>query len=220
MRISALHDHFLIPLFSLLVLAGSFALWAGEGRQTLSLDQGWRFHLGEVASGERPDLSDAAWLALDVPHDFSITGPPGIDPATMFGPFDKKSPGTTGSGALNAGIGWYRKSLDIPPSAKGKRVSILFDGVYMDSEVWLNGVSLGKRPFGYTGFQYDLSTHLKADGNVLAVRVDVRQPCSRWYSGAGIYRHVWLTITDPVHVALWGTTVTTPEVLDTYHSYS
>jgi len=187
---------------------------AAEGRQTLSLDQGWRFHLGDVTGGEKPEMSDADWRPLDVPHDFSIEGPPGADPATMEGPFDRKSPGGSGSGYLNGGIAWYRKTFTLPEDAKGKRVFVQFDGVYMDSDVWLNGVHLGKHPYGYTGFQYALTPHLKPGGNVLAVRVHVQQRCSRWYSGAGIYRHVWLAITDPVHVAQWGTYVTTPEVLD------
>jgi beta-galactosidase len=188
---------------------------AGEGRQTLSFDQSWRFHLGEVGGGEKPETADADWRALDVPHDFSIEGPPGADPATMVGPFDQKSPGGTSAGALNGGVGWYRKTFTLPGEAAGKRVWVRFDGIYMDSEVWLNGVSLGKQPYGYTGVHFDLTKHLKSGPNVLAVRVNVQQPCSRWYSGAGIYRHVWLSITDPVHVAPWGTYVTTPEVLDT-----
>jgi beta-galactosidase len=186
---------------------------ATEGRQTLSLDQGWRFHLGDVTAAEKPETADTDWRTLDVPHDFSIEGPPGADPATMEGPFDRKSPGGVGAGALNGGIGWYRKTFTLPEGAKGKRVSVQFDGVYMDSDVWLNGTHLGKHPYGYTGFNYDLTPQMKPGDNVLAVRVQVQQPCSRWYSGAGIYRHVRLTITDPVHVAPWGTYVTTPEVL-------
>ncbi|MCX6879847.1 MAG: DUF4982 domain-containing protein [Verrucomicrobia bacterium] len=206
-------------LASLLLLGGSPWCRAAEaapagGRQTLSFDQGWRFHLGEVAAAEQPELADAEWRALDVPHDFSIEGPPGADPTTMDGPFDRKSPGGTGAGALNGGIGWYRKTFTLPAGSAGKRVGVCFDGVYMDSEVWLNGRSLGKQPYGYTSFQFDLTPHLKPGGNVLAVRVNVQQPCSRWYSGAGIYRHVWLTLTDPVHVAPWGTYVTTPEITD------
>lgn len=185
-----------------------------EGRQTLSFDQGWFLNLGEVIDGQKPGIDDAGWRALDVPHDFSIEGPAGTNSATMDGPFDRESPGGNSAGALNGGIGWYRKTFSLPESARGKRVFVLFDGVYMDSEVWLNGVSLGKQPYGYTSFQFDLTPHLKQGGNVLAVRVHVQQPCSRWYSGAGIYRHVWLTITDPVHIALWGTYVTTPAVSD------
>jgi beta-galactosidase len=207
------------PLASLLLLGGLSLCPAAEvpatgGRQTLSFDQGWRFHPGEVTAAEKPELADAAWRTLDVPHDFSIEGPPGADPSTMDGPFDKKSPGGAGAGALNGGIGWYRKTFTLPESTAGKRVGVRFDGVYMDSEVWLNGTSLGTQPYGYTSFEYDLTPHLKPGANVLALRFNVQQPCSRWYSGAGIYRHVWLTLTDPVHVAPWGTYVITPEITD------
>ena len=120
----------------------------------------------------------------------------------------------SGGGYINAGTGWYRKEFKLPGNVQGKRVFIEFDGVYMNSDVWLNGVHLGNRPYGYSSFQYELTQHLKFDGerNVLAVRARVQQPCSRWYSGAGIYRHVRLTVTDPVHIAQWGTYVTTPEV--------
>ena len=187
---------------------------ANLGRQTLNFDQAWRFHLGEFAGAEKPELVDSGWLAVDVPHDFSIEGPPGADISTMDGPFDRKSPGGIGAGALNGGIAWYRKTFSLAAGSIGKRVGICFDGVYMDSEVWLNGVSLGKQPYGYTSFEYDLTKNLKPGPNVLAVRVNVLQPCSRWYSGAGIYRHVRLTLTEPIHVAPWGTYVTTPEVLD------
>jgi len=190
----------LFTMGAMMMLGGATASRAADepgagARQTLSFDQGWRFQLGEVAGAEQAALADAAWRALDVPHDFSIEGPPGADPATMEGPFDAKSPGGTGAGALNGGIGWYRKAFTLPEGSAGKRVGVQFDGVYMDSEVWLNGVSLGKQPYGYTSFQFDLTPHLKPGGNLLAVRVNVQQPCSRWYSGAGIYRHVWLTLT-------------------------
>ena len=184
-------------------------------RQTLSLDQGWRFHLGEVAEGQKPGLSDADWRTVDVPHDFSIEGPPGADPATMDGPFDRKSPGGTSAGALNGGIAWYRKTFTLPDATHFKEVSVQFDGVYMDSDVWLNGAHLRKQPYGYTSFRVDLTPRLKPGRNVLAVRVNVQQPCSRWYSGAGIYRHVWLSITNLLHVADWGVYVTTPEVSPT-----
>jgi len=212
-------DHAAFTVISLMLLCGAAFSWAAdapgvEARQTLSFDQGWRFHLGDVADGEKPRTADPDWRLLDVPHDFSIEGNPGADPNTMEGPFDKKSPGGTGAGALNGGIGWYRKTFTLPDSAKGKRIRVLFDGVYMDSDVWLNGTHLGKHPYGYTSFQYDLTPNLRPGANVLAVRVNVQQPCSRWYSGAGIYRHVWLTIAEPLHVAPWGTYVTTPKVAD------
>jgi len=130
------------------------------------------------------------------------------------GPFESTSPGGSGAGYINAGIGWYRKEFKLSNDLKDKRVFIEFDGVYMNSDVWINGVHLGSRPYGYSGFQYELTQHLKFgnEKNVIAVKVDVQQPCSRWYSGAGIYRNVRLIVTDPVHIAHWGTYVTTPEV--------
>ncbi len=130
------------------------------------------------------------------------------------GIFESTCPGGSGAGYINAGTGWYRKDFKLPESIRGKLVFIEFDGVYMNSDVWINGVHLGNRPYGYSSFQYELTPYLKFGGekNVLAVRASVQQPCSRWYSGAGIYRHVRLTMTDSVHIAHWGTYVTTPEV--------
>jgi len=130
------------------------------------------------------------------------------------GPFESTCPGGSGAGYLNGGIGWYRKEFKLPKNFKDKNIFIEFDGVYMNSDVWINGVHLGNRPYGYSSFQYELTQHLKfgSDKNVLAVRVNVQQPCSRWYSGAGIYRNVRLNVTDPVHIAHWGTYITTPEV--------
>ena len=132
------------------------------------------------------------------------------------GMFESTSPGGSGAGYINAGTGWYRKQFSLLMNIQGKRVFIEFDGVYMNSDVWLNGVRLGNRPYGYSSFQYELTPHLKFgnEKNVLAVRANVQQPCSRWYSGAGIYRHVRLTFTDQVHLSQWGTYITTPEVTD------
>lgn len=132
------------------------------------------------------------------------------------GIFESTCPGGSGAGYINAGTGWYRKDFKLPESTRGKLVFIEFDGVYMNSDVWINGVHLGNRPYGYSSFQYELTPYLKyaREKNVLAVRARVQQPCSRWYSGAGIYRHVRLTMTDSVHIAHWGTYVTTPEVYE------
>ncbi|MBN2132916.1 MAG: beta galactosidase jelly roll domain-containing protein, partial [Sedimentisphaerales bacterium] len=135
-------------------------------------------------------------------------------PRRRSGPFDSAAPGARSTGYTVGGIAWYRKHFRLPSKASGKRVAIRFDGVYMNADVWINGVALGNHPYGYTSFGYDLTTHLNRAGqdNVLAVRVRNEGKNSRWYSGSGIYRHVWLTITDPVHVAPWGTYVTTAEV--------
>jgi beta-galactosidase len=130
------------------------------------------------------------------------------------GQFESTCPGGSGAGYINAGTGWYRKEFKLPENIQGKRVFIEFDGVYTNSDVWLNGQHLGNRPYGYSSFQYELTPYLKFGDkkNVLAVRARVQQPCSRWYSGAGIYRHVRLKVTDPVHIAQWGTYITTPVV--------
>lgn len=130
------------------------------------------------------------------------------------GPFESTCQGGSGAGYINAGTGWYRKEFNLSENTHDKRVFIEFDGVYMNSMIWINGVNLGSRPYGYSSFQYELTPYLKFGNkkNVLAVRCDVQQPCSRWYSGAGIYRHVRLMITDSIHIAQWGTYITTPEV--------
>src|SRR5262249_12376280 len=130
-----------------------------------------------------------------VPHDWSIEGP-----------FDETHLTGQGGGFLPAGVGWYRKHFTAPAN---RRVFIEFDGVMANSEVSINGRLLGKRPYGYVSFRYDLTPYLKSGDNVISVRVDnSNQPASRWYSGAGIYRHVRLIVTDPVHVDRWATFVT------------
>lgn len=173
---------------------------AASPRVRENFDYGWRFAKEDVEGAEEVAFDDSQWRALDLPHDWSVEGP-----------FDQKAPAGAQGGFLPCGIGWYRKTFSLA-EVEGKAF-IEFDGVYKNSEVWLNGESLGMRPFGYLGFQYDLTPHLVAGENVLAVRVDNSlQPSSRWYTGSGIYRHVWLTTTKEVHVVHWGTQVTTPEV--------
>lgn len=170
----------------------------------VSFNQDWRFQLGDVAKGQDASLNDSAWRRLNLPHDWSIEGE-----------FSEKHPAGTGGGALPGGVGWYRKTFTMPLTAKGKLVFVEFDGVYRNSEVWINGHYLGKRPYGYSTFAYELTPHLVygPKPNVIAVKVDnSQQPNSRWYSGSGIYRNVWLTTLDPLHIAHWGTYVTTPEV--------
>jgi beta-galactosidase len=170
----------------------------------VSFNQDWRFQLGDVTNGQDAGLNDAQWRQLDLPHDWSVEGE-----------FSEKHPAGTGGGALPGGIGWYRKTFTLPATARGKQVFVEFDGVYRNSEVWINGHYLGKRPYGYSSFAYELTPHLSYGSkvNVIAVKVDnSQQPNSRWYSGSGIYRNVWLTTLDPVHIEQWGTYVTTPEV--------
>lgn len=171
-------------------------------RQVINFNRDWKFFLGDVATAKEAAFNDKDWRLLNLPHDWSIEGP-----------FSKDYPTTFNQGALPAGIGWYRKSFTIPLSALHKQVFINFDGVYRNSEVWINGHYLGKRPYGYSSFRYDLKPYLHVgdEANVLAVRVDnSTQPSSRWYTGSGIYRKVWLEITSPVAVGHWGIFVTTP----------
>ena len=159
-----------------------------------NMDAGWRFHLGDVENAERPSLSDAGWRLLNVPHDWSIEGENLRD-----------NPGGGSIGFFPTGLGWYRKTFDVKTYDKRKRYSIEFDGIYMNSTVWLNGHELGTWPHGYSSFSYDLTPYLKPKGNVLAVRVDnSQQTNSRWYTGSGIYRHVRLVETAATHLAKWG----------------
>lgn len=178
-----------------------FSCASERPREIRDFDANWKFCPGDTKEAFRDDYNDASWRTLDLPHDWSIEGK-----------FDEKNPATTGGGALPGGIGWYRKSFEMPVSAKGKSVFVDFDGVYRNSEVWINGNYLGKRPNGYISFRYDLTPYLYfgKKKNVIAVRVDNSdQPNSRWYSGSGIYRNVWLTITNPIQVKQWGTHILT-----------
>ncbi|MEO8090790.1 MAG: glycoside hydrolase family 2 TIM barrel-domain containing protein, partial [Gemmatimonadales bacterium] len=187
-----------VSVVSFFVLAAATPVAAQ--RQRLSMDPGWRFTLGDPAGAERPSFDDRQWRSLDLPHDWSIEGTPREDAA-----------GGGGMGYFPGGTGWYRKTFGLPAGARGREAWLELDGVYMNSDVWINGVHLGKRPYGYVGFAYDVTAHLAPGLNVVAVRVDnSQQPNSRWYSGSGIYRHTWLTIVDRLHVGHWGTYVTTP----------
>ena len=182
----------------------SLSLKAQENIQRKELiDHNWKFFLGDSPSAGAVDFDDKNWRNLDLPHDWSIEGK--VDP---------NNPTGGAGGYFPAGIGWYRKKFDVPASWKGKCVSIFFEGIYMNSEVFINGKSLGVHPYGYTSFGYDLSPYLDFNrGNILAVKVDnSKQINCRWYSGSGIYRHVWMMVTNPVHVARWGVNITTPQV--------
>jgi len=169
-----------------------------------NFDRQWKFIQEDVPGAEKPEFSDSSWRTLDLPHDWSIEG--------EF----KEDAAAGGTGAyLPTGWGWYRKQFLLPAATKGKRVSLHFDGVYQRSEVWINGVSLGMRPYGFISFSYDLTPYLNPPGkpNQIAVRVDNSlQPNCRWYSGSGIYRHTWLVVTDVVHIVPWGICVRTPSI--------
>jgi beta-galactosidase len=188
--------------FAWVILALTSAAAFGQTTQRFEFDTGWRFHLGEASGAEAAAFDDSQWRQLDLPHDWSIEGPYSAD-----------APTGGGGGYLPTGIGWYRKHFTLPQLPADRSVWVEFDGVYENSDVWLNGRTIGKRPFGYISFHYDLTPFLVNGTNVIAVRVDnSHQPNSRWYSGSGIYRHVGLIITGNIHVAHWGVYVTTPEV--------
>ncbi|WP_158942807.1 glycoside hydrolase family 2 TIM barrel-domain containing protein [Granulicella sp. S190] len=167
-------------------------------------DKNWRFLLGDPEGAQSSSFHDNTWRQLDLPHDWSIEGS-----------FDENAPAKGNGACLPTGIGWYRKSFVVPPSGRGRRIALEFDGIYQRSEVWINGISLGFRPYGFIGFSYDLTPHLVPHGrpNQIAVRVDNSlQPNCRWYSGSGIYRHSWLRMTDPIHIVPCGICVRTPSI--------
>ncbi len=164
-------------------------------------NDGWKFHLGDVPQANQTGFNDSSWRALELPHDFSVEQP-----------FDPKW--ASGTSYLPGGIGWYRKTFTLPAAARSKKVAIYFDGVYNNSEVWINGHSLGKRPSGVTPFQYDLTPHLSKTGpNTIAVKADhSKYADSRFYTGSGIYRNVFLVLTDGVSIDQWGIGFSTPQV--------
>ena len=195
---------------------------ANEAGRTLNFDGGWRFKLVNTSNATDPSgvygdssdpkaaapgFPDTDWERVTLPHDWSITQLPRPDQSNATGYF----PG---------GLGWYRKTFRLPSSMTGKRISIDFDGVFDNSYVYLNGHLLGNHPYGYTGYSFDVSklVHTGSTPNVVAVVVQNQEPSSRWYSGSGITRHVHLTVTDPIHIARWGTSVTTPNLATTIRS--
>jgi beta-galactosidase len=187
------------PCLRALLLFIAAATPAAAQRQRLSMDPGWRFTLGDPVGAEQPSFDDRRWRSLDLPHDWSIEGTP-----------QENAPGGGGIGYFPAGIGWYRKTFRLPAGTRDRKAWLEFDGVYTNSDVWINGVHLGNRPNGYVSFAYDVTEHLVPGANLVAVRVDnARQPNSRWYTGSGIYRHLWLTLVNRLYVGHWGIYVTT-----------
>ena len=185
--------------FSLLALAAL----PMQARERLNFDEGWLFTLADSVGMEKNDYADLTWRHLDLPHDWAIEGD-----------FSPTNPSGASGGALPGGIGWYRKHFTVSPKDKYDKYAIAFDGVYMNATVYVNGHNLGTRPYGYSSFEYDLTPYLNKKGdNVVAVRVNNGdQPNSRWYSGCGIYRHVWLVKSKAAHISQWGQYVsTTPD---------
>jgi beta-galactosidase/beta-glucuronidase len=199
------------------------AMIGNDGVRSIDFDAGWKFILVNPAGvsdpsgvygtsvnpqAQAPGFNDSSWRSVTLPHDWSIELLP-------------TASASSATGYMQGGLGWYRKTFTLPPSMAGKKLSVQFDGVFMNSYVYLNGTVLGNHPYGYTGFSFDLTNLVYTDGvtpNVLAVVVQNAQPSSRWYSGSGITRNVHLVVTNPIHVARLGTFVTTPNLATTITS--
>lgn len=160
----------------------------------------WKFYMGDASGAQDPGFNDSGWEQVNLPHDYSIEQ-------------EYSKSGEAESGYLLGGTGWYRKSFTLGSSAEGKQIRVDFGGVYMNATVWVNGTQVGTHPYGYTPFSFDITDYVNYGGeNVITVKVDHQTPSSRWYSGSGIYRNVDLTVTDPVHVDLYGTKIETPNL--------
>lgn len=186
-------------LFLIWGSSSSFKVSANGSRQLF--DFNWKFALGDFPEASSVNFNDSDWRSVNLPHDFSIEHP-----------FDSTNTSNNGGGFAYGGIGWYRKHFTLDKSAQNKKVLILFDGIYRNSEVWINGHYLGLRPYGYSSFHHDITPFLKPAGqsNVIAVKANTsEQMNSRWYTGAGIYRHVWLLTSGKVHFDEWGVFVKT-----------
>ncbi len=196
-----------INIFSISIFAANPAPVSDvyNGGRGISFNDNWRFYHGNASGANAVSFNDSSsgWRKLSLPHDWSIEQS-----------FDQNSPGGGGGGFLDGGIGWYRKTFYLPKSDSGKRVTIQFEGIYMNSTVWINGHELGTRPYGYSTFEYDLTPYANTGStpNLIAVEVNNNQPNSRWYSGSGIYRNVWITITGQVNIAYCGAYYATPSL--------
>ncbi|MDR0543212.1 MAG: beta galactosidase jelly roll domain-containing protein, partial [Dysgonamonadaceae bacterium] len=178
----------------LLVFIGSCGNQAGEIHRFASFDDAWRFYYGEPDGATDVALNDSRWKSMDLPHDWSVEFP-----------FNREQ-GAVATGQTIGGTGWYRKKFALQPAQKDKVIQIYFEGAYMETEVWLNGRKVDEHPYGYTSFFCDITSYCNPVGeeNVIAVKVGNQGKNSRWYSGSGIYRHVWLVTVNPVHIAPWG----------------
>lgn len=207
-----------IQIFLAIVVA--FMLQAGckpaqnDINRTISFDTAWRFTRDSITGAEAPGYDDSKWRVLDLPHDWSIEDIPQQKDSVTVGPFSKASAGDMSTGHIVGGTGWYRKTFTIDATVTGKHITAYFEGAYMETDVWVNGNHVGEHKYGYTSFYFDITKYCKPSGeqNVIAVRVMNNGKNSRWYSGSGIYRHVQLIVTNPVHVDQWGVYITTPQV--------
>lgn len=195
---------FIIVLLLVSGIAPSLRAQVSFGKPE-KINEDWKFILNEQHEGQAVALDDSRWQRVTLPHDWSVKGQ--LSPTLA-----------SCTGYLPGGIGWYRKTIDIPSDRQGQKIYIYFEGVYNRSEVFLNGTSLGKRPSGYISFMFDATPYIKyGEENVIAVRVDHSQSAdSRWYTGSGIYRDVWVVYANPVHIAQWGVYAHPEEVKNGY----
>jgi beta-galactosidase len=201
-------------IFSGLILLFIFLFFRTSAQSELKrnnlFDFNWRFHKGGLLGAEALTFDDSQWKVVNLPHDWSIEDLSGTN-----SPFNADAISQVNGGFTTGGTGWYRKTFYIPEKLRDKKFIIMFDGVYMNAQVWLNGELLGDHPYGYTSFWFDISDKISFEKeNVLSVKVKNEGENSRWYSGSGIYRHVWLKVVSQVHIAPWGTYITTPQVTE------
>jgi beta-galactosidase len=203
------HRFFFLTVLSFLLLS---CRWEEEKTptRTVSFNANWRFHIGDVSGSSQPEKNDTGWKIVDIPHDWSIDDFSG----KHSGPFSHQSAGGIATGHTVGGVGWYRKTFILPPQDKNKCHTLYFEGAYMETEVWINGKKIGYHPNGYTSFFCDITSYCQSPGktNTIAVKVTNTGKNSRWYSGSGIYRPVWMITTDRLHIEHWGCAVTTPVV--------
>ena len=208
-----------IFMMSIVVLSGLLLMvgcgtkeTAAPGSQRNQLfDYGWKFVEDDIPGAESPGFDDSDWRTVDLPHDCSVEDN-AVQDSMHIGPFNRGMDGGPSVGYLRGGTGWYRKWF--PSPGEGRQVTILFDGVQSEAEVWVNGREVGNHVYGYTPFYFNITPYLNSAGenNLIAVKVVNPELNSRWFAGAGIYRHVWLSETGTVSVDVWGVSVTTPDV--------
>lgn len=202
--------------FTLFFLFGLVLTGVAQSPREMSFDDGWKFSLGDNKDAEKPSFNDKLWRDIDLPHDWSIENLPGQESGKVVGPFSKESIGTTATGYTVGGTAWYRKTFTLNPKEKFSQTIINFDGVYMNCDVWVNGKLVGSQPYGYTAFYFDITNLLNPAGkpNVVAVKVKNEGRNSRWYSGSGIYRHVWLIQKQAVSISQNGVFISTESICD------
>ena len=203
-------------IYLTLLLCVMQVMQAGESDRKELFDRGWRFSLGNLENAHQAVYDDSSWRLLNLPHDWSVEPLKEQIPGETIGPLSKKSPGGAATGQTLGGEGWYRKTFVISPEDAGKRHELYFEGIYNQSEIWVNGRKVHYNVYGYSTFRFDITPFCNSAGqeNVIAVRVINEGKNSRWYTGSGIYRHVWMIRTSPSHIDDWGTFITTNRIAD------